>query len=106
MITRAEATKIFAEASGLTGTLSQSSFIDVPLTHSLAPYIAILFDRCLIDGKNTKDGKILFGSGRIFVPENGITRDEALKILVNLSLGTSSGNRRADVTASGMTPTI
>lgn len=83
-VTRAEATKILIHALGKDGTPFKGTFVDVPASHSLATFIESAYDHCFLNGKNTKDGKVIGGGGRIFGPNDGITGPEALKILYNM----------------------
>ena len=83
-ITRAEATKILIHALGKDGKPYMNTFVDVPEGHTLAIFIQAAYDYCFLNGKNTKDGKVIGGGGRIFGPSDSITGPETMKILYNM----------------------
>lgn len=73
-ITRAEATKVFIHILSETWVPYRNIFLDVSSSHTLAPFIQAAYDFCFIHGKREW----------IFVPEEGITGPETLKILYNM----------------------
>lgn len=107
LLTRAEAAKILIHALGLSWSTESGSFIDVPSTHSLTPFIEELASRCIIHGKGVSSQKNTTLSWRIFGPEDPITGPETLKILYNFSLGMNGGTWNTQtLTHSGVVPVM
>ncbi len=76
-ITRAEATKIVTKVIlVLVNDITVSSFVDVPLSHTLAKYIEAAAFLNIVNGQTRADGT------RYFRPNDPITRAEIAKVVV------------------------
>ncbi len=83
-ITRAEASKIFVRATGVTYSTGSIVFSDVLPTNTLAVYIQTAYDNCIVHGRHTVNG-VPTTPTRLFEGWDGITLGETAKILYNMT---------------------
>lgn len=85
VISRAEAAKIFINATDLTLSTNVTTFSDVDSSHSLGQHIQTTYDNCLLNGRKTLGGETLLANGvRVYEPASAITLAETAKVLYNM----------------------
>jgi hypothetical protein len=83
MISRAEASKIFVQALGVSPMREVGTFADVSKNNTLSSYIEAAYQSCLVHGRNTRDGEPIDGEARKFEPHDTISLWETTKVLYN-----------------------
>lgn len=83
-ITRDEATKILVQSIGVRLASAQTTFADITPENTLGIYVQTAFDNKLVNGVNTRDGRLTYGNRALFAPKNTITKWELYKIVYNI----------------------
>lgn len=83
-ITRDEATKILVASTGVPVAESASTFTDVDPASTLSLYVQTAYDNKLVNGVNTRDGRLTHGDSPLFAPKRTISAGELFKIVYNI----------------------